>query len=619
VDAFNLNHDTPLHLAAAMGRRKLTKLLVEAGAMQFRNNQNETPRDIAKRKSLHEILEIIDTQSDKIDKKLIRESLRKSKTSAKGKCVAKMANETIASPYGCQHSHADMSNFPSPKLQTLPKEPLQKGEIYYLDLAGNIKKGIVGMSKCNCAPYSKEAMLEHCKNIQKYVDRANDKLSKKINELSTKIEKTEKRHHNHNQSHNHNHEHSRERSLDPLYPLLKIVGDKNKQIHLEKWLHKVYPEVGSRSDLQSPQSSEIIKQVPVDVHQQDESSTINNNNNISNNNNNINKSIRVFRSNSRKMPQYDEQDMNNQKHEELEVDNDDDSYTDISDDVLNDDDSNENGSASNSENPLYDESFLRKFQQQQFVQHSHPNDSMTSPSVNSNQNIEVEMERITKSLQIKSNNNNNDDEGEMIFSKNPDLINFDHIHVSHSAKRSTKKIKSAITKKSTPVVEISSDNVYVNSFFNHDSSDGNPHKKYDSCDEMENLVTKVQQTLLSTPNYDRNGNDTLWNCVGRSRSRNPLPIDFTNEIENYADNLFRNTPDDVDNNNEIFVQEDDNQNNSTISENNFILLDKLLKARKHLNQNYQVQSGTSNFKSNDIDSNLPSNNIPSAPTSSSLV
>lgn len=47
--------------------------------------------------------------------------------------------ETKWSPYGC-HYYPDPKTFPKPRLDSLPHEPLKKGEQYYLDLAGNIKK-----------------------------------------------------------------------------------------------------------------------------------------------------------------------------------------------------------------------------------------------------------------------------------------------------------------------------------------------------------------------------------------------------------------------------------------------------------------------------------------------
>lgn len=45
------------------------------------------------------------------------------------------------SPYGC-HYYPDPKAFPAPKLDSLPPEPLRKGEQYFLDLAGNICKVI---------------------------------------------------------------------------------------------------------------------------------------------------------------------------------------------------------------------------------------------------------------------------------------------------------------------------------------------------------------------------------------------------------------------------------------------------------------------------------------------
>ena len=44
------------------------------------------------------------------------------------------------SPYGC-HYYPDPEEFPDPNPSTLPEQPLDKGEQYFLDLAGNIKKG----------------------------------------------------------------------------------------------------------------------------------------------------------------------------------------------------------------------------------------------------------------------------------------------------------------------------------------------------------------------------------------------------------------------------------------------------------------------------------------------
>ena len=53
VNQQNKNGDTALHIAAAMGKRKLTRILVEAGLnIHLRNNQGETAAEIALRKVL---------------------------------------------------------------------------------------------------------------------------------------------------------------------------------------------------------------------------------------------------------------------------------------------------------------------------------------------------------------------------------------------------------------------------------------------------------------------------------------------------------------------------------------------------------------------------------------
>lgn len=75
------------------------------------------------------------------------------------------SNNKPWSPYGC-HYYPDPEAFPSPNLDSLPPEPLKKGEQYYLDLAGNICKGPVGVGyTCYCAPLFRhlEARLERDK------------------------------------------------------------------------------------------------------------------------------------------------------------------------------------------------------------------------------------------------------------------------------------------------------------------------------------------------------------------------------------------------------------------------------------------------------------------------
>merc|ERR1719431_327099 len=60
VSEQNKNGDTALHIAAAMGRKKLTKILVESGTdINIRNKQSETACDIAVRKNLSDIVSIL--------------------------------------------------------------------------------------------------------------------------------------------------------------------------------------------------------------------------------------------------------------------------------------------------------------------------------------------------------------------------------------------------------------------------------------------------------------------------------------------------------------------------------------------------------------------------------
>ncbi|KAK6628009.1 hypothetical protein RUM44_010491 [Polyplax serrata] len=216
----NKNGDTALHITAAMGRRKLTRILLEAGCdPNRRNKQNERAKDIAARKDLIEIIEIIDKtvpikkkekQKDKDkkdkeneikskEKKRSKESGSSKDSSTRPKEKKKPKNEHQVhfetpveakwSPYGC-HYYPDSKTFPKPRLDSLPHEPLKKGEQYYLDLAGNIRKGPVGVGyTCYCAPFFRhmeERLDRDKKELKDHIDAAQIRLDKKVTNLEVK-------------------------------------------------------------------------------------------------------------------------------------------------------------------------------------------------------------------------------------------------------------------------------------------------------------------------------------------------------------------------------------------------------------------------------------------------
>ncbi|CAB3252872.1 unnamed protein product [Arctia plantaginis] len=210
VSEQNKNGDTALHIAAAMGRRKLTRILLEAGCdKSIRNHQGETARDIATRKGLEEIINILNTPVAKQPKKKHRDKSKdraldepdegkkkeKGKEKDKNKIKKNVHFETPAqvqwSPYGC-HYYPDPKFFPKPKLSSLPTEPLKKGEQYYLDLAGNIKKGPIGAGyTCYCAPFFKhmeDKLNEDKKDLKKHIDRAHERLDQKVTDLEMKTQ-----------------------------------------------------------------------------------------------------------------------------------------------------------------------------------------------------------------------------------------------------------------------------------------------------------------------------------------------------------------------------------------------------------------------------------------------
>lgn len=237
----NLNYDTPMHIACAMGRRKLTRILFEVCGMNsllVRNAQGETPRDIAFRKNLKPIIEILNlppnlrtttaSTSNDVDRLLNEQSYLQSSSesarnqtsdnSGKIKLMKKTKHHSntkeknyvnkkchdpdavgdpgIWSPYGC-HYFPDPRTFPPPKLETLPKEPLKYGEQYYLDLAGNIRKGPIGIGNtCYCGPFFnhiEQQINQNRKSFKKYVLKGTGKLDGKVQEparhTNSKIQK----------------------------------------------------------------------------------------------------------------------------------------------------------------------------------------------------------------------------------------------------------------------------------------------------------------------------------------------------------------------------------------------------------------------------------------------
>ncbi|RWS31785.1 ankyrin repeat domain-containing protein 6-like protein [Leptotrombidium deliense] len=180
VNDVNKNGDTALHISSAMGRRKLTKILLESGCdatiknkFEYRfQQQGETAMDIALRKSFKEVQEILTNPPAVIERPISLKNNRKSKdgsqasknshhkekkyskskTSAARNVHFRSDKNAHDSPYGCP-LYPDMTDFPQPKLDSLPTEPLKKGEQYYVDLAGNIRKGPVGkVFNCYCVP-----------------------------------------------------------------------------------------------------------------------------------------------------------------------------------------------------------------------------------------------------------------------------------------------------------------------------------------------------------------------------------------------------------------------------------------------------------------------------------
>ncbi|XP_037715935.1 uncharacterized protein LOC119550972 [Drosophila subpulchrella] len=186
----NLNGDTALHITCAMGRRKLTRILLEADArLGIKNAQGDCPMHIAIRKNYREIIEILNTP------KKIRNRKEKPKEGGSRSDRERDRERDVVdkginwSPYGC-HYFPDPRAFPSPKLETLPKEPLKPGEQYFLDLAGHIHKGPVSVGNtCYCGPFFRHIENKlNCnrKSLKKYVHKTKERLGHKVQALAIK-------------------------------------------------------------------------------------------------------------------------------------------------------------------------------------------------------------------------------------------------------------------------------------------------------------------------------------------------------------------------------------------------------------------------------------------------
>jgi len=76
----------------------------------------------------------------------------------------------------------------------LPEEPLHAGEQYYLDLAGNIRKGPVGVGyTCYCAPFFKEleARLDHnTKKLKRQICRTEDNINRRLCSVEKQLKRS---------------------------------------------------------------------------------------------------------------------------------------------------------------------------------------------------------------------------------------------------------------------------------------------------------------------------------------------------------------------------------------------------------------------------------------------
>lgn len=93
------------------------------------------------------------------------------------------------SPYGCPRS-PDLREFPKLKIDSLPQDPLRRGEQYYFDLAGNIKKGPVNrVPVCSCKPLFEKVEMKmdvDKQELKDHIDCKSEHLKEKIGVLEKK-------------------------------------------------------------------------------------------------------------------------------------------------------------------------------------------------------------------------------------------------------------------------------------------------------------------------------------------------------------------------------------------------------------------------------------------------
>uniref|UniRef100_T1KHB9 Uncharacterized protein n=2 Tax=Tetranychus urticae TaxID=32264 RepID=T1KHB9_TETUR len=156
--------------------------------------------DIALRKNFKEVQEIIAAIPVK-DPPQVKRSKHKSESlpsqgsrqsrEKKHKTKSSKEHQKIPyhSPYGCPML-PDAKEFPQPRINSLPTEPLRKGEQYYIDLAGNIRKGPVGkLYNCYCVPLIEKVekkLLKEKKELKEEIENCRSNLNNKISSLERK-------------------------------------------------------------------------------------------------------------------------------------------------------------------------------------------------------------------------------------------------------------------------------------------------------------------------------------------------------------------------------------------------------------------------------------------------